>query len=273
MKREILLCIVISVCCFSCSDSQEENEALYQEIEALKSQLAECRLSPAELYMQANEYYDGQHLIESKTKLLTLLTKYPNANENTKARSLLKRVNKEITKQKGQFSQLTGERLAHTLEEMVKKHDILSATDWYYDKSFSLDKTENLLFAYVGQQKHAIPKLHYAINHYTKNDWLFIQNIIIDADGKIYNLDEQKLGTFETSELSGGMREWFDKRCSTKEIEMLQDIAMSSKTKIRYIGKRRMDERVISSSEKKSLQRILGLYESLGGTLEAHGIP
>ena len=74
MKREILLCIVTILYCFSCSDSQKETEALYQEIEALKSQLAECRLSPAELYMQANEYYDGQHLIESKTKLLFLLT-------------------------------------------------------------------------------------------------------------------------------------------------------------------------------------------------------
>ncbi|WP_378185389.1 hypothetical protein ACE939_09970 [Aquimarina sp. W85] len=273
MKREILLCIVILLYCFSCKNSQKENESLYIEIENLKTLLAECRLSPAELLQQANEYYDGQNLKASKTKLLSLLTKYPNANESTKARILLKKVNDEIIKRKNQFSPLSGKRLQRILEEMVKKHDILSATDWYYDKSSSQDKTENLLFAYVGQKKRTVPQLHYTINHYTKNDWLFIEHIIIDADGKIYNLEEQKLGMFETSEVSGGMREWFNKRCSSNEIKMLHDIATSSKTKIRYIGKRRMDERVVSSSEKESLQRILGLYESLGGKLEGTIIP
>lgn len=273
MKKATLILYSCIFIFFSCGVPQEEYDKLKKENESLKQEIADCQLTPVQILEQANEYNDNLEYEKSKSRLIALIEKYPKSTEARKAKRLLKKVEKEIeeTKKALERDKLTennNENFKKAIGKMKKKYDVSNSVTWYSDKSSTLSGTKNFLHTYIGKKEKRKPWMGISVNHFSKEEWLFIKQIVITADGKTYTIEEENPGEFKASETEGGMREWFDRVLKEKDFEMIKQVAESKSAKLQLIGKTTTKERTISLAEKKAIKNVLNAFEALGGSLK-----
>lgn len=269
MKNTSLILYTLSLLlAISCGIPQEEFDRLKKENEGLKQQIAECQLTPHQILEQANEYYDNLDYIKSKNRLKVLVEKYPNSSEGEKGKQLLKKVEKEIlanTKalEKEDQKESDNKDYQKALSNMKKKYDVANKITWYSDNSSTQPNDMSFIQTYIGKKEKRKPWLGFSINHFTKKDWLFIQRIEIDVDGKTFEIEETAPGEFNSKEESGGKREWLDRVIKELDIPMIKAIASSKTAKIKFVGKDDLSTKTISKAEKKAIQNVLDAYKAL----------
>lgn len=268
MKRIILFNLLVISIFVSCGIPQADFDKLKQENEKLKKEIAECQLTPTQIFEQANEYNDALDYNKSKDRLLVLLDKYPSSREAKKGKKLLKKVEKEILEtakalDKDKLKEVDNETYKKAISKMEKKYDVANEVTWYSDKSSTQNNNKNYVRIYIGKKENRKPWLGIAINYFTKKDWLFIQRIEADVDGKTYEIEEDTPGEFKSKEESGGNREWVDRVAKNLDMPMIKAIATGKVVKIKFVGKDDLDTRTVSSSEKKAMKNVLAAYEAL----------
>ncbi len=272
----------------SCGIPQAEYDKLKKENEKLKNELAECELTPAQLFDQANNYYDAADYIKSRERLLALKAKYVDSNENKKGKILLKKVEKKIletarnkNKEESSVTETEGEddvdepdeknnvdteANKKALAKMVKKYDIDNHVTWYRDKSSTKLSTKNYIQTYIGK-KEKKPWLGLSINYFSKKKWLYLERIEINVDGEIFEIEEDVSGEFKTKQESSGKREWLDRVIKNDDMLLIEKIASGKTAKIKFVGQDDVYKRTISKAEKKAIQNVLDAYAALGGNL------
>ncbi|PKV49823.1 hypothetical protein ATE84_1861 [Aquimarina sp. MAR_2010_214] len=269
MRRIILFNILMTLILVSCGIPQADFDKLKEENDKLKKEIAECQLTPNQILEQAHEYYDALEYVKSKERLEVLVDKYPSSSETKKGKSLLKKVKKEILQAQKALNKdkLTEESnpedYKKAIAKMRKKYDAVNEVTWYSDKSSIQVNTKSYFQIYVGKKDSRKPWLGFSINYFTKKDWLFIQRIEIDVDGKIYHVEEDTPGEFNSKEESGGKREWIDRVVKQLEMPMIKAIASGKKVKITFFGKENVDSRIVSKSEKKAMKNTLRAFNVL----------
>ncbi|WP_062053106.1 hypothetical protein [Aquimarina longa] len=275
MKKILLISILITLIIVSCGVPQadydklsEENKKLILKNKKLTQKITECQLTPSQILEQAEEYYDELNYIKSKDRLTVLIDKYPRSKEARKGKSLLKKVKKEILEtekalEKDKLKEDNDEAYKKALSKMKKKYDVTKEITWYSDKSSTKLNNQNFIYTYVGKKEKRKPWLGLTINYFTKKEWLFIQRMEVDVDGKIFEIEENSPGEFKSKEESGGKREWLDRIIKDFDMPMIKAIASAKVVKISFFGKDDVDKRTISSSEKKAIKNVLMTYEAL----------
>ncbi|GGX21368.1 hypothetical protein [Aquimarina muelleri] len=268
MKTSLLFNIIILIVLVSCGVPQADFDKLKQENEKLKNEIAECQLTPSQIFEQANEYYDALEYLKSKDRLISLIDKYPNSKETKKGKGLLKKVEKEIIEtskalEKDQLKENNNEDYKNAISKMKKKYDVDNEVTWYSDKSSNYTNDQNYIQTYIGKKEKRKPWLALSINYFAKNDWLFIQRIEIIVDGKTFEIEEYTPGEFNSKEESEGKREWIDRVIKGLDMPMIKAIASGKTIKIKFVGKDDLDTRTISKQEKKAIKNVLEAFEAL----------
>ena len=146
------------------------------------------------------------------------------------------------------------------LEGLRKSKDEFQKTTFYYDPSSTKYNNANALYLYLGRDEsdNVWPRLTI---QYAGENWLFIEAYQILIDGQTRTiLPEEKI---KRDNSGGEVWEVVDKTPNDRDIFILGEIANSKVAKIRYEGREKVFDRVITDKEKKALKRILEIYTDI----------
>lgn len=98
---------------------------------------------------------------------------------------------------------------------------------------------------------------------YKASDWLFVDGLMVRADGK--NLGQM---AFEYSDVrrdstSSSVLEWVDSEMSISDWTMLETVANSKDATIRYLGANYYVDRRVSAREKLALRKVFKAFRAL----------
>lgn len=151
-------------------------------------------------------------------------------------------------------------RIATALTKMIKKSDKIEGIDWYRDKSSPSYNNQNGFFLYIGKKENESPWMRLRIQYYS-DDWLFINSFIVVADGKRFERNQVKFDRDHDSNIW----EWYDENLTEADLQMIRAVIDSKEAVIRFHGQKYKNDKIITASQKASLQRVLDAYKALGG--------
>jgi len=95
---------------------------------------------------------------------------------------------------------------------------------------------------------------------YEGNDWVFFDKIILNVDGRVFNLE---FSYFEVERDNGysGVWEWIDIVPSSENISMLKLIVESESTIIRFQGDTSKSDRELTQKEKKAISDVFTVLD------------
>ncbi|MGF7076800.1 hypothetical protein [Mucilaginibacter sp. 3215] len=102
------------------------------------------------------------------------------------------------------------------------------------------------------------PTLRFA-TQYVSNDWLFINEMIINADGENSTLTPE----FKRDSGDGSIWEWCDMSVPDENIPMLVKIAGAKKVSLRYSGDKYYQVVKVTAKQQAAIKRELQLYKGL----------
>lgn len=97
---------------------------------------------------------------------------------------------------------------------------------------------------------------------YTSSDWVFFEKIIFSVDGKNYTKYFDYFDVTRDNEY-GDVWEYVDIECSESDIEMLEAIAASTKTIVRFEGDDYYYDFTVSGSDKTAIKEMVDIYKAL----------
>lgn len=135
---------------------------------------------------------------------------------------------------------------------------------WVKNKKNPQYADVNSVYCYFSQIKgQAIfPRI---VFRYSDDDWLFIRQFKINADGKIFTFVPKDMSRDNDS---GVVWEWCDEEINSENIHMVEAIANSKSVKIRQEGSEYSKIRTITDREKTAIRETLELYKRLSGVFE-----
>lgn len=144
----------------------------------------------------------------------------------------------------------------------VKDKDDFSGIVFYTNKSkprYMDDRS--YIQTYFATKKEDGMIIQRTVINYSSNEWLFIEKVSVNIDGKIYNINIDKSDW--KRDHNTRIWEWSDTASSWDDIELLKKIAYSKKSTLRFYGKNYYSDMVINNSDKQSLRDSIELYKYL----------
>lgn len=154
------------------------------------------------------------------------------------------------------------------MDKMAKEEDWVRGLAFYYHSQWPRGKE----YWYADQRCFALPYLGTEGNsiwlrfvcNYTNDNWVFFERITFACD------DERYYKTFSYYDVvrdndGGEVWEYMDMDVNAYEIEILEAIASSSKTVIRFEGDEYVYDFTVSKKDKEAIRFTLDLYYLLGG--------
>jgi hypothetical protein len=153
------------------------------------------------------------------------------------------------------------QRKEAAVASMRKEVDKLEGTTWYTDKSSPTAGNTNAFYIYFAE-KGDQRWLRWMTRYYA-DTWLFVHSFTVYADGQSWDYNNVKIERDNNADTW----EWHDTTPTARDIEMIRAVIKSKEATIRFHGKQYHDDRPISSTQKKALQRVLDAYQARGGQL------
>ena len=146
------------------------------------------------------------------------------------------------------------------LSGLRKSKDEFQKIAFYHDATSTKYNNVNSLYVYLGRSESDEVYPHLVIQ-YAGKDWLFIKayRFIIDGSTTKTILPDSDVTTDNNGD---GVWEVMDKVPDSSDLLTLKEIANSKVAKIRYEGRERIFDRVITDKEKKALKHIIGIYSN-----------
>jgi hypothetical protein len=235
------------------ADAQKQLAATQAELDDFKF-AAEHLLSLAEAALKKEDLKEAQRIAD------LLAEKHPGTKEADRATEVVKLIGQKIVEREA--AEKT--RIASATSKMRKETDDVRGVTFYEDKSTTQYNNANSFHLYIGQ-KDAQEWLRLRIQ-YAGDDWLFIENYVIKADGQTFDFSPD-YSEVERDNGSGGVWEWYDREVTQSDVKMIQAIIASKSTTLRYNGQQYYSDRPITAAEKKALQNVLDAFVALGGDL------
>lgn len=139
-----------------------------------------------------------------------------------------------------------------------KTKDEFGSSVFYHDRTSPKFVNYNGFFIYVGYADKA-PYLRFCMQ-YAADDWLFIKRVKINIDGKNFDLYP---GEFKRDNGDGEIWEWSDDAVDAETIDILEKIANSKTTKVKFEGTDYYKIKEVTTSQKKAIKNMLKLYKAL----------
>ena len=126
---------------------------------------------------------------------------------------------------------------------------------FYLPSNYPHYRNTNYMGFYFGGTKDKATDLHFIIQ-YSAEDWLFIENVKFDFDGKFYDYGPLN---FETN-VSNGIQEWSDESVDYSS-QLVQYFKKAKSVKYRLEGKQFYRDYKMSPEKLKKIQNTIKLYE------------
>lgn len=143
------------------------------------------------------------------------------------------------------------------LKKFKKNTDEFEGSSFYRDPRTPNYTNVNFVYPYIGEKNNSYwlrLKMQYAAD-----DWLFINKAIFLVDGETFPVT----GNWERDNSGGQIWEWIDMPVEESGIPLLQLIANSKTTKLRYEGNQYRNDREITNKEKDIIKKTLEIYRGL----------
>lgn len=153
----------------------------------------------------------------------------------------------------------TDEEYAAALKQMTFKNDAVVGSRFMIPKSSPPYYSQDEFGIYLSGTQTSFGGIRF-IARYAGNDWVFFEKIIVNVDGRQFNLD------FDYSEVDrdngyGGVWEWVDIAASSENILMLELIAESKSTIVRFQGDTYKNDRELTAKEKKAISDVFTVHD------------
>lgn len=227
----------------------EAAEKRYDELEienviALITAIGEVNQNSAEKVEAAKDAYSDLDSDQKK--------KVTNANVLTDAEKALETLKKEKVKT--------------LLGKLRAKPDEITGNTFYYPMAWPFyteywaADVRSFVLPYIGTQGDKI--WFRLIFHYTGDDWVFFDNVTIVTDNNRYY---ETFNYFDVDREydSGEVWETADILISDSDVEMLRDMANSSKVLVRFSGDSHRHDIEISAKDKQAIKEILDVYDAV----------
>jgi hypothetical protein len=147
--------------------------------------------------------------------------------------------------------------------------DPVEGIKWYMHKNMpDYIDTRSYLIPYIGVKNNR-PWICIRYN-YTDDDWIFWKHLTIVVDGKKYNKSFSYFNITRDNEY-GNVWEYYDEGLNigasmdASDIQMLQAIADSNETIVRFTGDDYYYDHYVSSKDKGIIRDVLKIYKALLG--------
>lgn len=142
------------------------------------------------------------------------------------------------------------------IAKLKPKHDKIENITWYHHPNKPIDTNAYL---YIGQKPSGKPWLRLRVSYSSQYGWLFVQNVKAWHDGI---LEPFTSGPFERKN-SAFVREWIDVSPSELQIEIMRSLASAKESTLRFEGKDRHKDIVLTRTNKKAIMDILEAFEAM----------
>lgn len=271
MKKKLLLFIFPFILIGCGDDLKKEIETLKQEKQTimiendnLKKEIDELRNGPNRLYATAKNYYDNKQYSKALQSFKILIEKHPSSNEAIESKDIIITCEKEIKKiedesnaKKAKEAQIEKEKIAQATSNMSQTRDDIRKITWFYHKNIK-DYFRTNIQVYFGKPDNERPYLRLKTTYHS-DTWLFINSMIIVVDDVQYPLKNLK---FERDN-SSSIWEWSDLLIDDASMKIVQSIADSKKTVIRFEGKQYYKDYTVTDKEKKCIKDTLYAFNAL----------
>ena len=143
--------------------------------------------------------------------------------------------------------------------KLAKQEDEVENTAFYTPSCYpKYSNTRSFALPYIGE-KDGRYVLIWKFN-YTGSDWVFFNDVVINIDGE--KAAEIPFNYFDVQQevFTGGVFEAVDVNPANKYADLMQKIASSEKTIIRFAGKDYKYDMTVSDADKQGIQDILYAY-------------
>lgn len=176
-----------------------------------------------------------------------------------------------LVKAEKEYNLLVAEEKNRIIKECEKKFEIdedkIDQITWYFHKKMP---------DYIDIRSYIIPYIGYSTEcawiciryNYTGDDWIFWDDLKIYVDGVIYNRNFDYHDIVRDND-DGNVWEWYDDvvhdnaGLDNSDLSMLDAIASSEETIIRFEGDTYEYDLVVSSADKQLIREVLTLYQAL----------
>ena len=160
--------------------------------------------------------------------------------------------------------QKSPEEIKKILSGLRKNVDKMEGITWYYthpQHDLPSKKVEAYMAEKDGRYWLRIKMM------YEADTWLFVKSIkfMIDDVPLEYKFG---LSDVKRDNTAGRVWEWVDLYVEPEHYALLKMIAKGKKRQMRYNGQQYYDDRTIGEAERKSIAKILDLFEALGGVVK-----
>ena len=148
----------------------------------------------------------------------------------------------------------TDEEYAAALKQMSIKNDAVVGSRFIEAKSSPDYSSQDAFQIYISGTQNSIGGLRF-LARYAGSDWVFFEKIIVNVDGRIFNLGFSYFEV-ERDNGGGGVWEWVDVVPSNENITMLKLIVDSKSTLVRFQGENYKNDRELTAKEKKAISDV-----------------
>ena len=140
-----------------------------------------------------------------------------------------------------------------------QKKDEFSNKTWIFPKNKPKYRNRNATYCYFMKQNNEVRNFRFVFQ-YVSSDWLFIEDLIFNIDGKLF---EYRRLDFNTDCSGGQIWEWCDLQLS--DIDLIRSLENAKSIKIKMNGDKYYDTRTLNSTTITSIQETIKYYKALGG--------
>lgn len=186
-----------------------------------------------------------QEVASSTTSLATSTTARPTTTSSTTTTTTL--------------PPYTDEEYAAALKQMTIKDDDVVGSRFVIPKSSPQYYSQDEFSIYISGTRTSVGNVRF-IARYAGSDWVFFTTIIVNVDGRVFNLDFSYFDV-KRDNGSGGVWEWIDIVPSSENLSMLKSIADSKSTIVRFQGDDYKSDRELTAKEKKAISDVFTVLD------------
>lgn len=152
------------------------------------------------------------------------------------------------------------------LAKLNKTVDGVENITWYEPNCAPEYADVNAIYAYIGVQ-NGNTWLRFR-GQYTGDDWVFHKSLTINIDGEVYTKTLNYFSDIVRDNDGGVVWEHFDVNASDYDIELLEKIAASKTTVVRFQGDDYHYDYTVKANEKSDIKNVLHAYNVLKGNID-----
>lgn len=173
--------------------------------------------------------------------------------------SVLQKFDNEITFLEEKIAER--EKAKKRLVELRAKKDEFNGLTFYYDKSSPKFVNQNGIYLYFAVNNEGrAENLRFKIQYFS-TEWLFIEKVLFLIDGETF---EYAPGVWERDNDSD-IWEYNDSGVNLDSYAIIDALIGSKEAKVRFIGQQYYKDKVISTSQRAAMKRVLEIYQGISG--------